>query len=137
MAITMIDPVEVARNSWEDSHVYRKLRRMVVVGRVFEDKAESRSLVYGAFAFDLNNPVLYKVLKADYELVRRTLLSHTDIKTGFLTLTGKMGNLIQPRTKGAGHGSTSRAFYARPCLVAHILGLGILPACCQSEPFAD
>jgi hypothetical protein len=28
-------------------------------------------------------------------------------------LSGRMGVLIQPRTKGPGHGSTSRAFYAR------------------------
>jgi site-specific DNA-methyltransferase (adenine-specific) len=33
---------------------------------------------------------------------------------GFSALTGKMGKYVQPRTKGAGHGSISRAFYARP-----------------------
>jgi len=33
-----------------------------------------------------------------------------------------MGVLVQPRTKGPGHGSTSRAFYARKIFVAHILG---------------
>lgn len=134
MAITMIDPVEVARNPWEESHVYRKLRRMVVVSRVFENKAETRSLVHGAFAFDLTDPVLHDVLKADYETVRCALHAHDDVRQGFLTLTGKMGTLIQPRTKGAGHGSTSRAFYARPCLVAHILGLGVLPDLCCTGP---
>ncbi len=35
-----------------------------------------------------------------------------------------MGKLVQPRTKGQGHGSTSRAFYARTGFVAHILGEG-------------
>jgi hypothetical protein len=34
-----------------------------------------------------------------------------------------MGVLVQPRTKGPGHGSTSRAFYARARLVGRILGL--------------
>lgn len=42
---------------------------------------------------------------------------------GFTALTGAMGVLVQPRTKGAGHGSTSRAFYARPIFVAHIINL--------------
>jgi hypothetical protein len=40
--------------------------------------------------------------------VRETINSQ-----GFEALTGRMGVFIQPRTKGAGHGSTSRAFYAR------------------------
>jgi hypothetical protein len=34
-----------------------------------------------------------------------------------------MGQFIQPRTKGAGHGSTSRAFYARTQFISQILGL--------------
>jgi hypothetical protein len=41
-------------------------------------------------------------------LVRKTI-----IDKGFDALSGKMGKFVQPRTKGAGHGSTSRAFYAR------------------------
>ena len=46
------------------------------------------------------------------------------IKTkGFEFLTGKMGKYIQPRTKGAGHGNTSRAFYARKNLVSIIFEL--------------
>jgi len=54
-------------------------------------------------------------IKADYELIRRKLIDH-----GFAALTGKDGKWIQARTKGAGHGSTSRAFYARTWLVAKI-----------------
>jgi hypothetical protein len=43
---------------------------------------------------------------------------------GFAPLTGKNGKWIQVRTKGAGHGSTSRAFYARKELVAKIFENG-------------
>lgn len=57
-------------------------------------------------------------VKADYKLVREVINTK-----GFSELTGKMGVLIQPRTKGPGHGSTSRAFYARTRFVAHILGM--------------
>lgn len=41
MAITMIDPVEVAAREFQNSHLFLKLQRMVVVARVFESKAET------------------------------------------------------------------------------------------------
>src|SRR4051812_5771170 len=35
MAITMIDAVEVKAKDFEDSHLFNKLRKMIVVSRVF------------------------------------------------------------------------------------------------------
>jgi DNA mismatch repair protein MutH len=75
-----------------------------------------------AAEFDLDNEYIYAQVKADYEAIRAALRSG-----GFSSLTGKMGVLIQPRTKGAGHGSTSRAFYARTTFVAHILNIAVWP----------
>jgi DNA mismatch repair protein MutH len=118
MAITMIDPVEVKAKTFEQSHLYSKMRKMIVVARTFMDRDESSAKVYSVGTFDLEDPKVYAQVKADYNLVRDTL--HTK---GFAALTGKMGKLVQPRTKGAGHGTTSRAFYARTQFVAHILGL--------------
>lgn len=122
MAITMIDPVEVAAKEFEDSHVFNKLQKMVVVSRVFESKAETSSLLHAVATFDLDNPFVFAQVKADYDLIRQTIL--TD---GFHSLSGRIGVLVQPRTKGAGHGSTSRAFYARKNFVAHILNINLLP----------
>ncbi len=62
------------------------------------------------------NPKTHKQTKEDYDLVRNTILEQ-----GFSALTGKMGIFIQPRTKGAGHGSTTRAFYARVPFLKMIL----------------
>jgi DNA mismatch repair protein MutH len=118
MAITMIDPVEVQEKEFKDSHLYAKLCKILVVARMFEDKAESSACVYSVTSFDLDNPEVYAKVKADYDLVRHTLKTK-----GFAALGGKMGELVQPRTKGKGHGSISRAFYARTQFVAHILGL--------------
>ena len=44
-------------------------------------------------------------------------------KRGFEKLTGKMGKFIQPRTKGPGHGSISRAFYARTLFLSKFIKL--------------
>ncbi|MCV4698019.1 MutH/Sau3AI family endonuclease, partial [Escherichia coli] len=70
MAITMIDPVEVAAKEFEDSHVFTKLRKLVVVSRVFESQAETSSLLHAVATFDLDDPLIYAKVKADYDLIR-------------------------------------------------------------------
>jgi len=122
MAITMIDPVNVLQKKFEDSHLLTKLKKIVVCARMFESKEENASTLVRVSTFDLDNPIIYKQVKSDYELVRYAIKNK-----GFNALTGKMGILVQPRTKGAGHGSTSRAFYARKTFVSHILGLSKWP----------
>ena len=119
MAITMIDPVEVMAKEFLDSHVFAKLQRMVVVARVFESKAELRSVCYKVTVFDLGQQDLFQQIKDDYDLIRGVIRER-----GFDSLSGSMGVLMQPRTKGPGHGSTSRAFYARSSLVGRIIGAG-------------
>jgi DNA mismatch repair protein MutH len=118
MAITMIDRVEVAAKALQDSHLFLKLQRMVVVARAFESKAETRSLCHSVATFDLGDQEIYQQIKADYDLIRDVIRTR-----GFDHLSGSMGIMVQPRTKGQGHGSTSRAFYARVALVAKILEL--------------
>lgn len=118
MAITMLEPAEVLANKFEDSHLYDKLRSMVVVSRVWESKEEMHSTLHAAAEFDLDNPKIRQQVVSDYELIRAEIRAH-----GIDSVTGDLGKLVQARTKGPGHGSTSRAFYARPVFVAHILNL--------------
>jgi DNA mismatch repair protein MutH len=118
MAITMIDPYNVANTTFEDSHLLAKLKKAVVCARLFESQREDRSLLVRVAAFDLNDRSIYEQVKSDYEETRSCIVSR-----GFEHLTGTMGVLVQPRTKGAGHGSISRAFYARTQFVARILGI--------------
>jgi DNA mismatch repair protein MutH len=118
MAITMIEPTEIVANPFADSHLYDKLRSMVVVSRIFESKEELHSTLHAAAEFDLDNPKICAQVRDDYETVREQIR-----KGGIDSLTGDLGKLVQARTKGPGHGSTSRAFYARPIFVAHILNL--------------
>jgi DNA mismatch repair protein MutH len=118
MAITMIDPYDVERKTFDESHLLAKLRKAVVCARMFESKAEESSRLIKVATFNLDDPGLRGRIGQDYEDVRCTIR-----RKGFDALSGKMGILVQPRTKGPGHGSTSRAFYARTVLVGHILGL--------------
>ena len=118
MAITMIEPAEVLAAKFEDSHLYDKLRSMIVVSRIYESPSELRSILHAAAEFDLDNPRIREQVAQDYETIR------TQIRTrGIDSVTGDLGKLVQARTKGRGHGSTTRAFYARPIFVAHILNL--------------
>jgi DNA mismatch repair protein MutH len=119
MAITMIDPVNVAAKAFEESHLLSKLRKIVVVARIFDCQEETCSFLHSVAEFDLGDTEVYQQVKADYDIVRQTI-----IETGFSALSGSMGILVQPRTKGPGHGSVSRAFYARTSFVARILGDG-------------
>lgn len=119
MAITMIDPYNVANTPFEKSHLLAKLQKAVICARLFESQEEERSLLLRVVTFDLNDSDIYEQVRKDYEETRNCI-----IKQGFEHLTGAMGVLIQPRTKGAGHGSISRAFYARKKFVAKILGIG-------------
>jgi DNA mismatch repair protein MutH len=118
MAITMIDPYNVRATPFEESHLLAKLIKVVICARMFESQDERRSVLLRVTAFNLTDPSYYEQIKRDYEETRNCI-----IKIGFEHLTGAMGVFIQPRTKGAGHGSTSRAFYARTKFVAKILGL--------------
>jgi DNA mismatch repair protein MutH len=120
MAITMIDPVEVAAKEFQKSHLFLKLQRMLIVARIFESKAETRSFCHLIAEFDLGSQALYEQIRTDYDLIRDVIRTK-----GFEHLTGSMGIMVQPRTKGPGHGSTSRAFYARTALVTKILETGI------------
>jgi DNA mismatch repair protein MutH len=118
MAVTMIEPTEVLADKFEDSHLFDKLRSMVVASRVWESAKEEHSMLHAAAEFDLDDPKIHAQVRGDYETIRAQIRSR-----GIDSVTGDLGKLVQARTKGPGHGSKSRAFYARPIFVAHILNL--------------
>lgn len=117
MAITMIDPWQVQRTPFEQSHLLAKIQKFVCVVRVVGAHALDHSYIHSVHEIDLDEET-YNIVKSDYELIRSTIASD-----GFEKLSGKMGQLIQPRTKGKGHGSISRAFYARPAFLNRVMKL--------------
>ena len=118
MQITMINPEQVKNTPFENSHLLAKLKETIICTRLYNDIEETKLILLYVGRFDLSDKDLYNQVKADYDLVRNTIRTE-----GFSALTGRMWVYIQPRTKGPGHGSVSRAFYARANFIKKILGL--------------
>jgi DNA mismatch repair protein MutH len=119
MAITMIDPYHVARTPFKESHLLSKLRKAVIVARVVGSNFSEPTMVHSVTGIVLDDD-LYSAVEQDYNSVRECL---NDPCRGFSSLTGHMGVYVQPRTKGTGRGSISRAFYARPLFLAKFINL--------------
>jgi len=103
-------------HSFFESHCWAKLKSMVFCAVMWHGKnSESAELLKVASLDFAKDDELIQEIKADYEFIKEKLLNH-----GFESLTGKDGKWIQARTKGPGHGSVSRAFYARTSLVRKI-----------------
>ncbi len=116
MAITMLNPKELLEQSFFESHCWYKLKAIVFCAVRWHGKnAEDAELIDVTSLDFLETDTLIKEIEKDYEFIRNKLRTQ-----GFVALTGKDGKWIQARTKGAGHGSTSRAFYARKELVKKI-----------------
>ena len=119
MAITMLSPKRVLDQPFEASDLLKKLRRLILVARLFvPDSPCAPVILVRAADISIETPLIYNQVRDDYEFIREVLRGQ-----GFPALSGAMGKLVQPRTKGAGHGSTTRAFYARTQLVNILLGL--------------
>lgn len=109
MAITMIDPYNVANTEFEKSHLLAKLRKAVIAARIWISIKEESSVLHTVVTFDLGNSEIYKQIRDDYNIARNAIISG-----GLNALKSEMGKFVQPRTKGSGHKpKKTRAFYAR------------------------
>ena len=114
MAITMLSKDELKECEFGASNCCKKLAKMLVVpyyrtGATIEYMTPK--LVDRSCEQFLE---IYTTLEADYNEIRKQFL-----ETG--VLQSKTGILLQNRTKGAGHGSTSRAFYLRKEFMKRLL----------------
>ena len=116
MAIGMLDAVEVRQKGFYDSHLYTKLRRLVIVTRHRVDDAESTSPVLGVYDFQFDGRMLLEDVRTDYEDIRKVIREH-----GIVGVHSGIGKYVQSRTKGKGHGSKTRAFYAKKELINEII----------------
>lgn len=116
MAITMVNPEELKAHSFFESHIWSKLKTIVFCAVEWNGTNSEESKLLKVVSLDFaEDDKLIKEMKADYDFIRNKLTTQ-----GFESLTGADGKWIQARTKGPGHGSISRAFYARIPLVKKI-----------------
>jgi hypothetical protein len=114
IAVTMLDRDELRTNDFASSKCCKKMSRVLVVPYL----REGDTIQYLApTLIDKENPAyksLYDQFEQDYNAIRQGF-----IETGLLE--SKTGVFLQNRTKGPGHGSTSRAFYLRPaCMKQYV-----------------
>ena len=116
MAITMINQKELIEDSFLESHCWAKLKSLIfcAVEWTGENATSSKLLAVTSMDF-VESERLFNEIEEDYEYIRQKLINQ-----GYEALTGADGQWIQARTKGTGHGSKTRAFYARTKLVAAI-----------------
>jgi len=111
IAITMLCKKDLAEHDFKSSKCFKKMSRMLIIPYLRDgDKIQFTELILmeqGVFH------ELYDALETDYNEIRKNYM-----ETGILT--SKTGDLLQNRTKGPGHGSISRAFYLRPCILKEI-----------------
>lgn len=119
MAICMINPEELSIQPFFESHCWNKLKSMIFCAVMWHGRNAENAELLKVNSFDFaQDDALIKEIKADYDFIQNKLITY-----GFESLTGKDGKWIQARTKGRGHGSKTRAFYARKNLVSEIFKL--------------
>jgi DNA mismatch repair protein MutH len=97
VAVTMMDK-DFLSTPFEDSKVYQKLKQTLFIPYIRNGDAVT---FLPSILFTKDN-VLFSRIRQDFEMLKTVPLS------------GKYGTYLQTRTKGTGHGSTTRAFYLRP-----------------------
>jgi len=118
IAVTMLNKDDLKTCDFNASKCCKKMSKMLVVPYYREDE-KIRFLT--PVIVDRSSPdyaEVYSILESDYNQIRQTFL-----ETG--VLESKTGILLQNRTKGAGHGTTSRAFYLRPEFAKRIVPLSL------------
>ena len=97
VAVTMMDK-DFLSTPFEDSKVYQKLKQTLFIPYV----RNGDFVIFLQSILFTKEHVLFSRIRQDFEMLKTVPLS------------GKYGTYLQTRTKGTGHGSTTRAFYLRP-----------------------
>ena len=110
VAVTMCGIQKLKTEAFSETRCFKKLARTLFVPYYREGDLVT---FYAPVLFTVEH-YLFTALCADYETLQRS--ANED------RITGTIGVYLQTRTKGAGHGSKSRAFYLRPRFLTELFG---------------
>ena len=106
IAVTMLNRDDLKGSDFKASKCFTKLKRVLIVPYLRDgDNIQFLTPVLIDAANDAYASI-YAELEKDYTSIRNQFVSEN-------TLHSATGTYLQNRTKGTGHGSTSRAFYLR------------------------
>ena len=108
IAVTMVSLPDLRDCDFKSSRCCKKMERMLMVP-YYRDGDEIVYLKPTIIEPSEHLVELYDKIESDYTQIRAQY-----IEKGDEGLTSTLGEILQTRTKGPGHGSKSRAFYLRP-----------------------
>jgi DNA mismatch repair protein MutH len=111
IAITMVDLDKLPTEPFEESRVFKKLENILYMPHHRYDESNIRFCT--PIHMTSAHPAMAQI-KADYEAIQSAVHRGEP-------LSSSLGTYLQTRTKGPGHGSTSRAFYLRTTFVNEFL----------------
>ena len=104
IAVTMLSTDELRENDFNTSKCCKKITRMLIVP--YYRNGDNIRFLQSSIVDRSAHTEMYTTIENDYNTIRQQYIEHG-------ILQSKTGMILQNRTKGAGHGSTSRAFYLR------------------------
>lgn len=118
IAVTMLNHDDLRASDFKSSKCFMKMKRVLVVPYLRNgDHIQFITPVLIDATQDAYASI-YAELEKDYNNIRSQFI-------GANSLQSSTGNYLQNRTKGAGHGSTSRAFYLRKKFVEDYVPLSL------------
>lgn len=118
IAVTMLNTADLKANDFKASKCYTKMKRVLIVPYIRDgDTIQFMKPILIDAAQDAYKAI-YDELEKDYNSIRTKFISEN-------TLQSATGTYLQNRTKGTGHGSTSRAFYLRKKFVEEYVPLSL------------
>jgi DNA mismatch repair protein MutH len=107
IAVSMVDICHVKEHDFDNSKYAEKLETVLFVPKWKESNGLASFGRPKLVCLAKEYPILWQRIRDDYNMIRDMMIQGE-------TISGSNGIILQSRTKGPGHGSTSRAFYLLP-----------------------
>lgn len=129
LAITMFNPETILAEAFEDSALWHKLARMILVGHSYTEGHRGGALVRFVMPIDVSDPTLRNEIERYWRHIRTVV---QDGKIATYSSKGTSSGFIQLRTKGSGTSKSrcpltgtlfnTRAFYATKRFIKYHCG---------------